>query len=888
MQRSAGMAALVLAAAGLAFTDGLAQSSTAGRGLPGPAAVAVARAARAVPGAPKLDGVLDDPAWAAAERFGGFVQRDPDEGRAATEPTEFQVLYTDDALFVGVRARDSRAGEIAALLARRDDWSPSDEVTVLIDSHHDRRTGFSFTVNAAGVKRDAYLYNDYEMDYRWDAVWDARVSVDAEGWTAEFRIPFSQIRFGRSDNHTFGFNVSRRVNRLNETQYWRLVPKQASGFVSLFGELTELAGIQPPRRIELLPYTAASSFGRPAVPGDPFRTGTDRQATLGGDFKIGLSSALTVTGTINPDFGQVEADPAVVNLSAFESFFAERRPFFTEGLDIFRFRIADGDGDGSEEELFYTRRIGRTPQAPADPRGGFAERIDRTTILAAAKLSGKTRDGWTIGVLGALTDREDARVVDGAGGQLTDPVEPATAYGVARVAREFRGGLTQIGFFGTTVQRSLPERLRWLHANAYTTGLNWSHRFAGNTYEFSGRVVGSLVQGSAEAIALTQRSSARYYQRPDNDYAEYDPTRSSLSGYTFAVNGGRTAGNLRWNVGVHARSPGFEVNDIGFQREADRISTGIWINRRWLTPGSVFRRFNVNVNQWTGFTWGGDRRHLGGNVNGSFTLLNYWTGWMGFNRNWGGLSTTALRGGPGFRTPGSVNAWWGMETDTRKPLRVSAGGWMWAQDDDGSWSLGGHLNLSWRPAANLDLSASPGLDYNRNDWQYLTTAAVSGQPEYLFGELRQTSARMTFRSNAVFSPTLSLQVYAQPFVSSGRYLGFKRVATPRADRFQDQFDRFGNDRASRDADGTVRLDLQGDGRADVTLANPDFSVLSFRSNVVLRWEYRPGSTLFLVWQHGRNGFDSDGRFRFGERLGDIFRSDAENVLLVKLNYWLSL
>ncbi len=885
MQCLARTAGVILLAALPTRADLLAQRNSA---PPLPTTPALARAVRAAPTAPKLDGVLDDPIWATAPRFGDFVQRDPDEGRPATEPTEFQVAYTDDALYVAVRARDSRPSEIAALLTRRDDWSPSDEITVMIDSHHDRRTGFSFTVNAAGVKRDAYLFNDYETDTRWDAVWDARVTVDAEGWAAEFRIPFSQLRFGRSDNHTFGFNVSRRLNRLNETQFWRLVPKQASGYVSLFGELTDLAGIRPPRRLELLPYSAASSYGRPAVPGDPFRTGTERRATLGGDFKVGLSSALTLTGTINPDFGQVEADPAVVNLSAFESFFAERRPFFTEGLDIFRFRIADGDGDGSEEELFYTRRIGRAPQGWADPRGGFAERIDRTTILGAAKLSGKTRNGWTIGVLGAVTDREDARVLTGLGQRLVDAVEPATTYGVARVAREFRGGLTQIGFFGTTVQRSLPEELRWLHSGAYTAGLSWSHRFAGNTYEFSGRVVGSRVEGSPEAIALTQRSSARYYQRPDADYVELDSTRTSLSGYTFAMNGGRTAGNWRWNLNLHARSPGFEVNDAGYMREADRISGGIWVNRRWLTPGPVFRRFNLNFNQWTALSWGGERRNIGGNVNANYTLRNYWGGWMGVNRNLGGLSTTALRGGPGFRTPPTWSGWFGIESDSRKTVRGGGTMWMGAEDQGDNWHIGGNLNLSWRPASNLDLTVGPGLDYSRNDWQYLATATVAGRPEYLFGEIRQSSARMTLRSNATFSPTLSLQVYAQPFVASGRYLGFRRVATPRADRFQDQFDRLTGPRAIRDPDGAVRLDLEADGVTDVTLANPDFTVLSFRSNVVLRWEYRPGSTLFLVWQHGRNGYDPDGRFRFGDRLGDIFRTPGENVLLVKLNYWLSL
>jgi len=873
-----GLLALVLA------SPLAAQGTNDHRSTPG---AAVATAVRALPAVPKVDGRLDDPIWQTAPRFGGFTQRDPHEGQPGTEATEFQVVYSDDALYIGVRAADSRPQQIAALLSRRDDWSPSDEITVMIDSYRDRRTGFAFTVNAAGVKRDAYLFNDNNEDSRWDAVWDAQVAIDSAGWTAEFRIPFGQLRFSRSPSNTFGFNLSRRITRLNETQQWRLVPKGASGYVSLFGDLTNLAGIEPPRRIEVQPYVAASNFSQPAVAGDPFHTGIDRSASLGGDFKVGVSSGLTLTATINPDFGQVEADPAVVNLSAFESFFAERRPFFTEGLDIFRFRLAEGDGDGANEELFYTRRIGRAPQAEADPRGGYAESIAQTTILGAAKLSGKTQSGWTIGALGAVTQAERARVLDAEGAPHRDLVEPGTGYGVFRLARELRGGQTVIGFFGTTVQRSLTPEVDWLHSSAYTGGVNWSHRFADNTYQVSGRLVGSTVRGSPEAIALTQQSSTHYFQRPDAEHLEFNPTRTSLSGYTVALNGGRTAGNWRFVVGGEARSPGFEVNDLGFQREADRVSQFVWVNRRWLTPGKVFRRFNLNLNQWAAWTYGGERRFFGGNFNANFTTLNYWGGWFGLNRSIEGLSTTALRGGPAIRTPGNVNGWFGFSSDDRQSVSADFFGHFNVEDEDAGRSLGLGFGLSWRPSSNVELRLGPNFNYGRNAWQYLDTPSVNGEPVYLFGELTQRTASMTLRSNVTFSPSLSLQVYAQPFVSSGSYEGFKRVSVPRAERFADRFDPFG-EAAVRGAEGEVMIDVDRDGASDLTLGNPDFTVLSLRSNVVLRWEYLLGSTLFLVWQHGRSDYLTDGRFRFGERVGDIFHSPSSNVLLIKLNYWLSL
>jgi Domain of unknown function (DUF5916)/Carbohydrate family 9 binding domain-like len=860
--------------------------STARAGAAASSTASIATAIRARPAAPHVDGVLDDEAWTAAAVFSDFVQQDPNEGDPVSEPTEFRVLYTDDALYVAVRAWDSDPQDIAAVLSRRDEWSPSDEVTIAIDSYHDRRTGFSFSVNAAGVKRDSYLYNDNEQDSRWDAVWDAAVQVDPEGWTAEFRIPFSQLRFSSGAAHTFGFNVTRRLNRLNEVQQWRLRPKDASGVVSLFGDLNGINGVAPPRRMEILPYVVASATRATAAPDDPFNTGRAQAATAGVDLKFGVTSALTLTATVNPDFGQVEADPAVVNLSNFETFFPERRPFFNEGLDIFRFPLGDGDGDGAAETLFYTRRIGRTPQGEADPRGGYAETIDNSTILTAAKLSGKTASGWTMGLTGALTGRERARVIDASGNPYADVVEPLTGYLVGRLARDLRGGQTVVGVFGTTVQRDLPPRLEFLHQRAYTGGLDWSHRFRDNTYQFSGRIVASRVEGTPEALLRTQTSSARYYQRPDADYLEVDSSATSLTGYQVAMNVGKTAGAWRGAVGVDTRTPGLEVNDVGFQREADNSSQWVWVNRRWLKPGSVFRRFNLNLNQWSSWTYGWDRRNLGGNVNANYTLWNYWNGHMGINRGFGGVSVSQLRGGPAINQPGSWNGWFGFETDERRSLRGGAFGYGFLQDENDSWGAGVGVDLAWRPRSNVDLTVSPGLDWNHDDWQYLQTDLVQGSPEYTFGELRQTTASATVRANVTFTPTLSLQVYAQPFVSAGQYVGYRRVVAPRARPFLAQFESFSSDQIFYD-DGSVSLDVTGDGTADIDLGNPNFTYLSLRSNVVLRWEYVLGSTVFVVWQHGRSESNNSGQFNLERNLSDLFAGDRRNEILVKINYWIN-
>ncbi|MBI2403626.1 MAG: carbohydrate binding family 9 domain-containing protein [Gemmatimonadetes bacterium] len=829
-------------------------------------AAPVATAVRAAPGAPVVDGRLDDPIWQAAPPITDFTQRDPHEGQPATERTEARVAYTDDALYVAIRAYDSHPEAIVAQLTRRDEESPSDWLVVGIDSYHDRRTAFVFFVNPAGVKRDSYLFDDNNEDDSWDAVWEVATTRDGEGWTAEFRIPFSQLRFPKRSEHQFGFNIYRKIARLNEEQFWRLPPKNQSGMVSRFGDLVGIERITPPRHVEVLPYAAAAGTFEPPEAGNPFRTGNEGRGRAGADLRVGVTSNLTLSATINPDFGQVEADPAVVNLTAFETFFPEKRPFFNEGLDVFRFPIALGDGDDANEQLFYTRRIGRAPHGSPDDRGGYAEDVTETT----------------------LTAEERADVVDAAGARFSDPVEPRSVYGAGRLARDFRNGLTQIGVFGTAVDRSLPPALADLRSSAYAGGLKWSHRFRHDTYSVNGWLVGTSVQGSPEAIDETQRSSARYFQRPDNDYVTYDRTRTSLSGFAgqFIFNK-HAGGNWRFGFGVDTRSPGFEVNDIGYQREADRTIQFTWLNRRWLQPGKLFRRFNLNFNQWTAWTYGWDRLAVGGNLNVNYTLLNYWGGYFGINRESDGLTPGALRGGPAFLRPGGINGWGGFYSDDRKAFRLGLNGSFWRGDENAGWYYGWGPNVSWRPATNVDLRLSPSVSRNADRWQYLDTQDALGSTHYLFGELEQTTVNLTLRGNVTFTPDLSLQVYAQPFVASGDFTTFKQVSDPRAERFADRFDVFGTDRLIVQ-DGEVGADLDRNGQVDLDLGNPDFSYLSFRSNLVLRWEYLLGSTLFLVWQHGRGDSNHDGTFDLGSSLDQLFRSDARNTFVVKVNYWLSL
>ena len=860
-------------------------STRVGLGRGAPVAVAV----RAFPDAPRIDGHLDEAVWQQATPISDFTQRDPDEGEPASEQTEVWVLYTDDAMYVGVRAHDSQADEIRGQLTRRDEDSPSDWIGVAIDSYYDRRTAFAFLVNPAGVKRDVYYFDDGDADNSWNAVWDVKTTRDSEGWTAEFRIPFSQLRFQKGQDR-FGFNIYRRIDRLNEEQYWRVPPKGENGFVSRFGELVGLDGVDPPRRVEVLPYMAATGDLYNKDPGNPFRAGKDRTGSMGVDLNLGLTSNLTLSATVNPDFGQVEADPAVVNLSAFETFFPEKRPFFLEGIDIFQFGIGLGDGDGGNEQLFYTRRIGRAPQGSADRRGGHREQIGQTTILGSAKLSGKTPSGWTVGTLASVTAEESASAIDSAGNPFKDVVEPRSSYFVGTLARDFRDGQTQIGIFGTAMNRSLPDQgnLNWLRNRAFSGGLRWSHRFANQTYSLSGWVAGSHVRGSETAIAITQRSSARYYQRPDNEHVTYDPNRTSLSGVAGRLSFGKIAGSTMFSTGVDTRSPGFEVNDMGFQRNADRSISWLWIGQRWLEPGKVFRRFQMNFNAWTAYSYGWERTGTGGNVNGNFTFLNYWRGGFGIGRDLEALSVGALRGGPAFISPGGSNVWASLGSDPRKTFRFGVSSFYGRQDDNSGWSHHAAGNLSWRAATNLDFTIAPSIFRQRDGRQYYTFSNALNQDHYVFGELEQTVTSLTLRADMTFTPNMSLQVYAEPFVAVGDYTTFKEISDPRADTFDDRFNVFSDEQILDDGEGNISIDLDGSGQGDIFLGNSDFTVVSFRSNVVLRWEYMLGSTLFFVWQHNRSDDNNNPNYDLTSHVGDIFNAPASNTFVVKINYWLSM
>ena len=838
------------------FGPALANPQSAGR--PRLVAVRVPRAAIHV------DGKIE-PLWWKIAPADSFLQQKPLEGKPATERTTVRVAYDDRLLYVLIRAYDSEPNRIVGRLARRDVQTASDWVGIAIDSYHDHNTAYAFGVNAAGSRMDMHIWNSGEqMDTNWDAVWYVKTSIDDSGWVAEFGIPFSQLRYPHKRRQTWGFNAMRFIYRKNEEDHWSLIPRNAVAEIGYYGELVGLEDLPQVHGLELLPYSRASLTLQPEEPGNPFRTGHKQSATLGLDARYAVSSDMSLNLTVNPDFGQVEADPSEFNLTAFETFFEEKRPFFLEGANIFSYPIGIGEGEMGNATLFYSRRIGRSPQIrPSVPDSAYVDMPEAANILGAAKLSGRTKTGWSVGVLEAMTEQAEAQIQEGSR-RYRVPVEPRTNYFVARVRKEMRQGRTALGGIVTHVVRDLSSPdFNTLNRYAVTGGVDLDHRWHNDNWMLTASFFGSRIAGSPEAIQRAQKSSARYFQRPDAPHVHYDPTRTSLSGYGGSLFVGKFGGSVTFGAGTLFRSPGFESNDLGYMRETDFKIGFLFAGYRHFKPGRLFRMYRVNLNLWDVYNFGHEHLTRGWNVNTHFQFLNYWGVYGGVNKDVDRLDPTALRGGPALYVPDRLNLWAGFYSDNRKPVRVSSNVYFSSQKNGTrvrSLSPEVTADLSGR----LNISLGPLFSVQRDELQYVTTVTdENGRPHYVLARLDRKTLALTTRLNYTLTPHLSVQFYGMPFVTAGRYSNFKEAVAPRAARYQDRF-----------------APYQWD-------SPPDFNFKQFRSNLVIRWEYRPGSTLYLVWSQGRTRFDPEGVFDLSNDLKQLFTAEGEHVFLVKLTYWFS-
>jgi Domain of unknown function (DUF5916)/Carbohydrate family 9 binding domain-like len=841
-----------------------------------------------------LDGKLDEAAWQAATPSGGFMQSYPKPDAAPTDPTEFRVLYDDAALYVGIRMNDAHPDSIAAQLARRDaSGIYSDWVHLIIDSYRDRRTAFRFTVNPKGVKKDVYTSNDGAEDANWDAIWDVATRVDSLGWVAEYRIPLSQLRFGNSltgPERTWGFQVMRDIARRQERDSWSPWTQKDAGFVSRFGDLRGLVNVPTPQRLEVVPYVRTRLTRAPGNPANPFFKTNDVKPSIGSDLRYGLPAGLTLTATVNPDFGQVEVDPSVVNLSAFETFFPEKRPFFLEGADVFNFGQVYLNNDYNTVQYFYTRRIGRVPQRfPSGSNITFAQVPDATTIDGAVKLTGKTR-GWTVGLLDAVTPREEADVVLTDGTRSTTPVEPLTNYFVGRVKRDFRGGASVLGSMVTSTIRSVGDPLfnNLLRSSATFGGIDFEHDMQKRTWIATGFLAGSHVTGNQAAIANTQINSSHYYQRPDQTYLTLDPARTSLNGHIGELALAKT-GTVYGSLALKEMSPGLELNDMGFHGRADFRAISTDLGYQDFKLGEHFRNFGAYGYTNHTYNFGGTSIYQGVGSGAYATFTNFWNAGLsaGFNPYY--FSDRFTRGGPLAKVPGSWNARVNGGSDSRKPISFGAS-LSYSHGVAGDQSTNYSLGVDMRPSTSLHVTLSPNLGLQNSTGQFVRSvsdalATSTFGRRYVFANLHQTTLSMDTRVEWTFTPVVSLQVYAQPFVSAGRYSSFKEFRTPGTY----DFDVYGANRGTitRSASGVYTVDPDGAGAAPAfSFGDPNFNVRNLRGNAVLRWEYRPGSAIFVVWQQQRSGFEPIGDFDTSRDVGAIFRTVPTNVFLVKATYWI--
>ena len=857
----------------------------------------------------EVDGRLDEPAWARATPLTGLVQSQPSEGDPASDETEVRFLFDERALYIGARMR--QPGGVVAPLARRDQLLDAsgdngsfnslttDKLVVRLDPYHNHLDDAWFEVNPAGARGE-----QFNGDPSWDPVWESATHVDSLGWTAEMRIPFSQLRFSPDSLQTWGLQIWRYVDRSNEQNMWAFRRRNEAGGPAYYGHLEGLRIPAQPRQLEVLPYVVTGSRFERAAPGDPYNRDHEMRFAVGADLKYLLTTNLTLDATINPDFGQVEVDPASLNLSAYETFYDEKRPFFVAGRSAFSFggMRCMFCTNASGLSAFYSRRIGRPPQLQGlvDDVAEYAEAPDNASILAAAKITGRTDGGYTIGVLNAVTGRETARFLPTVGeDEDRQLVEPLTNYFVGRVKKEFRGGATTFGGILTSTARRLNDSLaiEHLRSHAEAAGVDWYHTWSQRRYTWMGSVLFSNVAGSAEAIGRTQRSSARYFQRRDRTVegdrlfdAAYDEAATSLRGYGLFTRVGRDAGVLRWEAMSNIRSPGFEVNDLAFMNRTDYL----WFNGNvagsWATPTRWYRSIFTSFGGATEYNYDGDRTRANLQAYYGMELPNYWNIRIFGIRDLPSLDDRLTRGGPVVKRSGYQMGHFQVSTDARAPavfdVQVQAAYGL--ESDTKFYNI--RPGLALKPASNVFIQLSPSYAYDETETQYVTdvedpTATDFFGTRYVFGFIRTRTLSLSTRVNWTFTPELTLQLFAQPFIASGDYSSFREFAAPRTiDKLV-----YGEDIGTIDYDddlGEYTVDPDGDGpAAPFSFDNPDFTTSALRGTAVLRWEYRPGSTLFFVWTQQRSGHDSDGTFDFAGARSAIFDERPMNVFQIKATYW---
>ena len=813
-----------------------------------------------------IDGKLEEQVWQ-RPGYTKLIQRDPDEGAEPTQETEVFLAYDDHGLYVAGICHHSGPDTLAGGMARRDEWVESDWFWFWIDRNLDRQNGFGFAVNPSGSIRDTRDYRDIQSDLDWNGVWEAAAQRTADQWSFEMFIPYSQLRFDKRDSYTWGVNFKRYILSNAENDYFVMVPKDESGFFSHFGYLTGIKGIKPPARLFISPYVMAKQNEFVGVKNSPFEKELRTTGNLGVDIKYGLSGNLTLDLAVNPDFGQAEVDPAVINLSAFETYYSEKRTFFLEGADIFRFGSNPTGGVWgcwwSGPTIFYSRRIGRQP-AGNPTRSGEAFIPEQSTILGAAKVSGKIRN-WSVGSISALTQKEYA-LIDSSGVRLEkEEIEPPSYYGIYRGLGSFNDGQQGLGFIFTHVHRNQDQSILTDINNdqAVAAGVDgWTYLGKDQQWAFMGNTVISQVQGTRERVSALQQSSSHYYQRPDYESVDLDTNRTSLSGFASRFGLRTIGGNFHAQAALGIKSPGFNVNDLGYNSHGNIINASTVVGYQWLDPTSWFRELRWYGMTSRNFDFDGNRVFAQYYTTVSLQLLNYWSIGGNLQVSPEGLDLTATRGGPLLGYPAFLITNFNLHTDSRKDLR--GGCYVSLMDyKDGSFS---HSLGSWvviKPAQSLRITLSMDLR-DKDDQHHWVDNIVDDQSvygyHYIFSDLDYTEVSTSVRLDWGLTPTLSIQGYFQPFLAVADYRNPKELAEAASYEYSPY--------AYDDSD-------------------LDFNSKSFRGNMVLRWEYQPGSLLYIVWTQNRANYDDPGEFDLRRDLRSLSGERSDHIFYIKLSHMFS-
>ena len=830
---------------------------------------------------PVIDGKLNDDCWKNGTWAGNFTQWIPKEGAKPTYPTELNIQYDDKNLYVAFRAHDGEPGKILRLAAARDELV-GDIIGVNFDSYRDYRTGFEFSMTAWGQKVDLVLFNPMNWDFNWNPVWKGKVGLEDSAWVAEYEIPLSQLRYSGQDEQVWGMHVWRWISRLQEESDWEIQSKTGPGMLYNFGELHGIKGLKKSRRLEIMPYTLGDFKTMKKEPLNPFTNkGRAWGGNIGLDAKIGISTNFTVDLTVNPDFGQVESDPSVMNLTAFETFYEEKRPFFLEGLTIFDYKF-------DNQSLFYSRRIGHAPSRPVYPNDNlFVKSPDKTSIISAVKLSGTTSKGLSIGIIQSVTANEFASLSNKAGNRSSMIVEPLTSYTVGRVQKGYNAGNTVIGGIVTSTNRVIDNKnLESLATDAYTGGLDLLHHWRDKEFYIDARLIGSYINGSQSAIASLQESSARYYQRPGALYLNYDTTATRLSGYggKFMIGKG-SKGFWRYSTGATWLSPGLELNDLGYMNTADEVNQENVVSYLINQPVSIFRTYDISLEQFN--TWNFNNDYLGSGAHLSFSseFINQWSFTANLLYHSETLDTKILRGGYEMLIPHSVTVFGNLHTDQAKKVTASLLYSYEARANNSAKISQIQPGISYRPINNLKMGVTANYIDNYDQLQYISTYnSVPGR--YILGTINQKTLGMTFRVDLNLTPELSIQYYGSPFVSRGSYSELKYVTNARAKLYNDRFELYQD--AVLSGGSYMLYDYSNGPRMDYSIENPDFNFHEFRSNLVAKWEYRLGSFIYLVWSSERTGISGSSKASVGDSYKELSKVFPNNVFLIKLNYWFSL